>query len=250
MAAVNWNKLDKSPMRAKLFCRKHNTTRWHILTANEDKRLLAAADSELRALLAFALHTGLRRSQVANLMCQDVDLVEEKMTMSAEINKSNKEHTLPLNPVAMAVLKSLPRTSEYCLRDEIYPMRAWGFEQALKKAGLPRSIRFHELRHASITPLAESGAPIDHVRILAQHSNRNVTLRYVHSDEDRLREAARAVCQPGTHGHKLGAEGFVLDENVMLMPHKNSVRSPRQAPTKEDPAVSSALPFRGQGNRP
>ena len=64
---------------------------------------------------------------------------------------------------------------------------------ALARAGLPASVRFHDLRHSYATWLVSDGVPINAVQRVMGHANASTTLdRYTHAPidyADRVRAA-------------------------------------------------------------
>ena len=63
----------------------------------------------------------------------------------------------------------------------------------MDKAGVPHS-GWHQLRHTAATLLAAAGTDVATIgRILGHRPGSVVTLRYLHTDDNRLREAADAV---------------------------------------------------------
>ncbi len=77
------------------------------------------------------------------------------------------------------------------------------FKQLLREAGLPE-IRFHDLRHTSISILLENGTPINTVQSRAGHSKASVTTNiYGHTLARSQQEAARLIEQiivPASNG--------------------------------------------------
>ena len=61
------------------------------------------------------------------------------------------------------------------------------FYPAREKAGLP-TLRFHDLRHASLTRFAQHGATTAEVMAQAGHSTTVASQRYQHAAKDRMRE--------------------------------------------------------------
>lgn len=215
--AVDWERVEKSPVKSKLFYREQNTTCWRILTPDEEERLFAVADERVLPFLKFALYTGLRKNQVLKLEWRHVDLIEERMSLPAEINKSKRPHVLPLGPVALAVLKSIRREGpeDYCFPYLSQTTVQRLFQQAVKRAKLSGRIRLHDLRHTFITRLSEAGNPIDRVRRLAQHSNLATTQRYMHTDEDGMREALQKLAPIVTSNHKSEAPEALVPVGIL-----------------------------------
>jgi integrase len=56
---------------------------------------------------------------------------------------------------------------------------------ALKRSGLPTTLRFHDLRHSYATWLISDGVPVDAVQKVMGHANASTTLdRYTHAPRD------------------------------------------------------------------
>ncbi|MCH7549010.1 MAG: tyrosine-type recombinase/integrase, partial [Candidatus Krumholzibacteriota bacterium] len=74
--AVDWGLLDSNPAsRVKLF--KEEETPIHVLTDDEEDRLLASAPEHLLPILIIALHTGMRRGEIAGQRWADVDFTNK-----------------------------------------------------------------------------------------------------------------------------------------------------------------------------
>jgi integrase len=70
-----------------------------------------------------------------------------------------------------------------------------GFRQILQEAGLPE-IRFHDLRHTSLSFLLENGIPVNTLQSRAGHSKASVTTDiYGHTLARSQQEAARLIEQ-------------------------------------------------------
>jgi integrase len=65
----------------------------------------------------------------------------------------------------------------------------------MDRAAVPRS-GWYQLRHTAATLLAVAGTDVATIgRILRHRPGSVVTLRYLHTDDDRLRQAAEAVAE-------------------------------------------------------
>lgn len=64
------------------------------------------------------------------------------------------------------------------------PRRA--FQSAVRRAGIDRHVRLHDLRHTALTRLAESGVSPSVIQRIAGHSSLQVTSLYVNPDDDHV----------------------------------------------------------------
>jgi integrase len=69
-----------------------------------------------------------------------------------------------------------------------------GFKAGLKRAGLPETMTFHDLRHCAGSLMLERGEDIEAVREVLGHSSRTVTERiYAHALSSRKRKAGASL---------------------------------------------------------
>jgi len=185
------------------------------LSADEAKRLLAAASEagdRHEALYVLALTTGARIGELAALRWTDLDLeagtLRIERTRSAAKDgptfttpKGGKARNAHLTPRALEALRR-HRAGQNEMRlaagvlwegnDLIFPTRTGGvmrpstltddhFKPLLERAGLPRSVRFHDLRLTAATLLLSRGVHPKLVQELLGHSSIAMTLdRYSH----------------------------------------------------------------------
>ncbi|EYR61847.1 integrase [Actinotalea ferrariae CF5-4] len=77
---------------------------------------------------------------------------------------------------------------------QIYgPTFADTFKRAARRAELPGTLRFHHLRHAGLTLLAQSGATLAELQARAGHATPGIAMRYQHAVATRDHEIARAL---------------------------------------------------------
>lgn len=161
------------------------------LTEQEAQRLLQAASRPWhRCLVVLLLSTGLRRSEVAQIALEDLDLEHRQLLVHG---KGAKERVVPLADQAVAAIgEYLPhraQTQSHRLfvsqRGEPLSGRAICrmLQRSLAEAGLAgRGITPHKLRHTFATHLIRSGADIRTVQELLGHADIGTTARYLHSD--------------------------------------------------------------------
>jgi integrase len=77
------------------------------------------------------------------------------------------------------------------LKRGTFRARVW--KPSLHRAGLPTTLRFHDLRHSYATWLVSEGVPINDVARVMGHEQTSTTLdRYAHSTRDRDRRVLAA----------------------------------------------------------
>lgn len=193
--------------------------RWRLsslprsLSAEEIERLLAAFPLTLPsarrgyAMVRCALDLGLRISEIAKLMLDDIDWHHGTVTLRR--NKSGREHILPLpvttgRAIADYLRYERPSTSNQAVfvrrrapRD--VPISADAvcrlIRDAYRRIGLTHG-RTHALRHSLARRMVEHGSSIKEVADVLRHRSLNTTLIYAKLDTPRL--AAVALPWPGS----------------------------------------------------
>lgn len=185
-----------------------------FLTDEEIRRLHDVLDSwpclHTATVIRFGLYTGFRRSEIFNLKWDDVNFQWNMVTLRDP--KGGITTTVPVSPEALEVLKSLPITSPYVFPGDGGGPRkqiraAW--EAVKRKAGLPQSLRYHDLRHSFATHLVSNGVSLGVVQQLLSHKNASTTERYAHYAPDAVRSAANSAGKI-LHGKKKGKKADVI----------------------------------------
>jgi len=152
----------------------------HILDLDELRRLLDAAGERLRRIILLAWGTGMRRGEILGLRWADIDF--ERGSIFLKKTKSGKPRRIPLDPVVAGVLQEIERTSEYVFLNSKTggPVKdiktAWIRTRA--KAKLPKTFRFHDLRHNFGTLLSERGVALPTIMEMLGHRQISTTMRY------------------------------------------------------------------------
>lgn len=157
------------------------------VTPAQVRAIAAAAEPTTRDVILFAALTGLRRSEILRLTLADVrggDVI-----VSAR-SKSGRSRVVPLPAEAMRIAKRLPFVIGV-------PLLTKRFNQARVAAGFPE-IRFHDLRHAYGTWLAEAGTDGPTIRDVMGHSSLTVTSRYLQTAGENARRAVAKLPRLGS----------------------------------------------------
>jgi integrase len=254
--AVDRGWLSVNAARAKHLKRKAKAPKpYRPLTLAEARALLDAVSSHrLEALYIVALSLGLRRGEVLALRWDDLDLVRGTLKVSGTLQRvaGNLQRgqpkteasaaTLPLpRPVVVALLAHQAR--QQVEREKLSEIDAWTecglvfvsnvgtpieprnlikqFKRMLKKAGLPETIRFHDLRHSCATLLIAQGV---HPRVVMQHL-RHTRISTTMDTYGHIFEDAHAAA-----AEQLGAllELSAEDERVIEFVPKDPPKSPHK----------------------
>jgi integrase/recombinase XerD len=152
-----------------------------------------------RAMIELLYATGLRVSELVCVRLADLHLDEHYMTC---IGKGSKERLVPIGDQATDWIRKYAGAG----RRELLKGRASprlflnarggslsrvGFWKILKqhalKAGLPRTLSPHVLRHSFATHLLERGADLRAIQLMLGHADLSTTQIYTHVLEARLR---------------------------------------------------------------
>ena len=213
--AVEWGELNQNPAAgARLPKLPAGKTRY--LTPGELKAALELAPEWLRAPMAFAACTGVRRGEMLALRWMDVDVKNRRLYLRE--TKNGALRILPIPESALTVLRSLPQgaagdpvfagvnpahLSVYCKR-------------VLKRTGAPDA-SFHTLRHTAASWLVMQGVDLYAVGQILGHKTPRMTQRYAHLSPDYM---------AGAVGKLDGIMGGMLPETCPGEPQLVTTESP------------------------
>lgn len=164
------------------------------LSPEQCRRLLDAAKGHyLEVPVALALLTGLSRADLRAITWKEVDLDAGLITRPR--HKTGTRLRLPMSePLREVLERQQLRTGPVCKglpKSDSSLYKA--LHRLMDRAEVPRS-GWHHLRHTAATLLAAAGTDVATIgRILGHRPGSVVTLRYLHTDDGRLREATDAV---------------------------------------------------------
>ncbi len=201
--AVKWQILDgRNPAASPGMLPERHRDRF--LTPEQARAFVRALDGDpwrdAANALALLLFTGARKQEVLTARWDLVDL--KTGFLHVQLSKSGRPRAVPLSPAAVQVLeRQAARRVEG--NPHVFPSRvaegkpivavqnAW--ERARDRAGLPRDLRVHDLRHTLASALANAGTPLSEIGAVLGHSQLSTTARYAHHSPDRLVATATAA---------------------------------------------------------
>jgi integrase len=201
-----------TPCRGIKLPRQTTSTEPCFLSPAEVRRLAEAIEDRYRVLVYTAAYTGMRWGELAGLGVQRLDLLRGTIEVTealTEVNghvrigptKTGKSRTLSIPRFLVALLAehlaTFPTAGGYVFSSaEGTPLRRnfyrRHYKPAVKRAGLPDTLRFHDLRHTCAALLIAQGAHPKEIQERLGHSTIQLTFdRYGHllpSLDERLRD--------------------------------------------------------------
>ncbi|MDT8434045.1 MAG: site-specific integrase [Anaerosomatales bacterium] len=179
-----------------------------ILTIEQVERLIAAIPAFYRPLVTFAAYTGVRLGELRALTWPDLDLEArtariDKTYYRNRLQRSTKSGYDRTVPIPAHVADNLRAWRAVCPSAEDGPLfpnksgrlldadtfRASVWRPAVRSAGLPETVRIHDLRHTSASLYLQHGATVREVMDIHGWRQMQTALRYLHT-ADTLNAAA------------------------------------------------------------
>jgi integrase len=187
-AERHWRWIDKAPA---LVLNPETKRRVRWLTRPEADRLLSELPEHLRDMVEFSLHTGLRQANVTGLTWQAVDMVNRVAYVAAEDFKNGSDHAIPLNDIAMAVIRRRIGTHDthvFTFKGApVTQVNTRAFRNALERASI-EDFRWHDLRHTWASWLAQAGTPLHVLQELGGWESPAMVRKYAHLSRKHLAE--------------------------------------------------------------
>ncbi len=177
-----------------------------FLSVDEVEKLIAQPDVSTpiglrdRAMIELLYATGMRVSELVGVRAADLHLDEQYLTC---IGKGDKERLIPIGEQAAdwirryqhearpRLAKAGARVARLFVNARGGPLSRVGFWKILKaygrRAGLPRTLSPHVVRHSFATHLLEHGADLRAIQLMLGHADLSTTQIYTHVIEARLR---------------------------------------------------------------
>lgn len=156
----------------------------------EEIRLLdqTSCNSDVvRRAAIFSCMTGFAWTDVKHLTWEMIKT--DKWTVRKPRQKTNSKVFINLNPTAKKMIGEPGNPKDFVFNLPSAngcnkTLKAW-----VKRAGIKKKIRWHELRHSFGTNLAMNGTPIIEIRELMGHKTLKYTERYVKASQDIMQRA-------------------------------------------------------------
>lgn len=156
------------------------------LSQQEETILLNQSSFQMRAILIFAIETGMRLGEILSLTWGDI---QHDMAVLKE-TKNNEIRYVPFTKKVIQLLKTLPKNIEDN-RVFYFWQTVSGFQSSWqrfkRRVGLV-DLRFHDLRHEAVSRLFEKGLNHMEVASISGHKSMQILKRYNHYQFDYLKQ--------------------------------------------------------------
>ena len=181
---------------------KIDNQKTEVLSEQQLNKLLQVLHNEpnrsAASFMLLALSTGMRRGALMALKWSDIDFESGFIKLRGDVAKKRKTERIPMSPSTRDILKTIQNIdsgSEY-----VFPGKNGGQRKEFrrianrikKEAALPDDFRpLHGLRHVFASYKASSGGvDLYTLQKLLTHSSPQMTQRYAHLNDERLKQAA------------------------------------------------------------
>jgi integrase/recombinase XerD len=156
-----------------------------------------------KAMLELLYATGIRAGELAGLRTSDLNLDIGYLRC---LGKGNRERVIPIGKAAIASITEYlanlrprlakPFSNNFLMLSRTgHPMSRIEIWRLVKKyavrAGMPRNLTVHTLRHCFATHLLSGGADLRSIQEMLGHVDIATTQIYTHVDQERLRQIHR-----------------------------------------------------------
>ncbi|MDP3087579.1 MAG: site-specific integrase [Methylotenera sp.] len=178
VAANEWGYEELTNPTTKVKLPKLPSGRVRRLGINEFELIIQNSGSTLlRPIAILAVETGMRRTEIASIEWEHINLA--KRTLLIPITKNGEAREVPLSPVALDLLRTLKQEGHSRVFDITAHAISIAFGRACKRAKLV-NLHFHDLRHEAISRLFERGLSLPEVATISGHKTWTMLRRYTH----------------------------------------------------------------------
>jgi integrase len=166
-----------------------NNSRSRRLSYEEEIILLTQCRKHslmMGSVVIFAIETAMRLGEIINLNWSDIDIDRKIATL--HMTKNGEVRQVPLSRVAIASVKSLPRSigsSKVFWRWKTVSSFESSWQRVLAKSEI-KNFKFHDLRHEATSRLFEMNLNMMEVSTITGHKTLQMLKRYTHFSIDKI----------------------------------------------------------------
>jgi integrase/recombinase XerD len=191
--------IEKNPARELMYAREPQPLPKPVLSPAEAKRLIESVDVTSssgyrdRTILEVFYATGIRKSELINLMVSDVNYEEQLLTVRR--GKGGSDRVVPLGTIGARFVANYVKLIRPILLNGAdsghlfvsrlgRPVSATALTALVKRyaaqAGIRKQMTCHLWRHTCATHMVQNGANLRHVQEMLGHHDLTTTERYLH----------------------------------------------------------------------
>ncbi len=211
----------------------------YMLTVEDVAKLRQALDVPMeRLLIELTLTTGLRSGEIRGLVWDSLDLkgsrlhVEQAVNRKGEAGSTKTERSVRTVPLPAYLIPSFKAWKLACPitdRGLVFPGRVGQpidadvllrhiLRRALRKAGLPTELRFHDMRHMAASLMVEAGVSVKRAQEILGHASERTTLAIythtMHRHHDDTADKIAALAGLSTPSSDLGNNRETIDDLI------------------------------------
>lgn len=195
-------------------------SRERVLSDDEIRAFWSACDETgwpFGPFFQMLIVTAQRRNEVSHMRWSDIDEDSGVWSLPREWTKADRGHEVPLSPLALRILESIPNVGSFVFmsgRVEDRPISGFGKAKArLDEISGLSGWRLHDLRRTAGTNMARLGIPISIISRVLNHAEGGVTKIYARASY--LEQKRDAL---GTWAGRLETIIGEREENVVSLP--------------------------------
>jgi integrase len=199
--ANNWKIMDENPARACKLVRVPDKEPAYFTKEKIAILIQQISDVNFKRLVLFAILTGMRRVEIANLKWEDMDFNQGLIRVRNRdlfCVKGGHPRTIPMPSLINKCFSALQTGDGYVFTDSKgIAISAYHISRTFKKyiriSKLPEEFHFHSLRHTCATLYVQGQMPIYEVQKLLGHRSISTTQIYAHLESDNLRRSLERI---------------------------------------------------------
>jgi integrase len=185
-----------------LICATDEVKREHILSKDDEQRLLEAARKHaercfvvgdyLVPAIVTAIDSGMRRLEILSLQYGDVDFAAGTITVQALNSKTLRLRVIPLTARVRELLTKL-KPADAKDTDLVFNVKGKSLYNAMKSSAKAVGldfVRMTDFRHTFCTNLSKASFPIAAIARLSGHQKLETLFRYIQNDDTTIQRAA------------------------------------------------------------
>jgi integrase/recombinase XerD len=155
----------------------------------------------IHAVICTLFYTGLRITECINLKLEDIDFINEIITVKS--GKGNKDRNIPLNNRLKKILMEYLKNGRQNIGTDYFFASKSGsvtkqyanriLKQSVQTVGIQKTVSCHVLRHSMASNLVDRGVNIFNIQKLLGHSSIKTTAIYLHTSLSELQDAVNTL---------------------------------------------------------